>query len=76
MSRCCELLQWLRYLSALQRIPERIVEKAVWGMLPKGRMGREVFNHLKVFAGSDHPHDAQRPIDITSNINVRAGKSI
>mmetsp|Transcript_18802 Transcript_18802/g.52416 ORF Transcript_18802/g.52416 Transcript_18802/m.52416 type:complete len:223 (-) Transcript_18802:65-733(-) len=57
-----------------QRIPERIIEKAVWGMLPKGRMGREIFHHLKVFKGSDHPHAAQQPIDITSNINASAGR--
>jgi len=58
-----------------QRIPERIVEKAVWGMLPKGRLGKEIFHHLKVFKGSDHPHAAQQPMDITGNINAKAGKA-
>lgn len=44
-----------------QRIPERIVEKAVRGMLPKGRLGRELFTHLKVYKGETHPHTAQKP---------------
>ncbi|EPS65691.1 hypothetical protein M569_09085, partial [Genlisea aurea] len=43
------------------RIPERIVEHAVRGMLPKGRLGRSLFNHLKVYAGPEHPHEAQKP---------------
>lgn len=44
-----------------KRIPERIVEHAVRGMLPKGRLGRRLFTHLKVFKGPDHPHEAQKP---------------
>ncbi|XP_061376037.1 large ribosomal subunit protein uL13c [Gastrolobium bilobum] len=46
------------------RIPERIVEHAVRGMLPKGRLGRKLFTHLKVYKGPDHPHAAQKPIDL------------
>ena len=41
--------------------PERIVEKAVWGMLPKNRLGRVIIKHLKVYIGEDHPHSAQQP---------------
>ena len=41
--------------------PERIVEKAVWGMLPKNRLGRSIIKHLKVYIGKDHPHSAQQP---------------
>ena len=41
--------------------PERIVEKAVWGMLPKNRLGRAIIKHLKVYIGDDHPHSAQQP---------------
>ena len=44
--------------------PERIVEKAVWGMLPKNRLGRTIIKHLKVYAGEDHPHAAQQPKDL------------
>ena len=41
--------------------PEQIVEKAVWGMLPKNRLGRAIIKHLKVYVGIDHPHAAQQP---------------
>ena len=41
--------------------PERIVEKAVWGMLPKNRLGRVIIKHLKVYIGEDHHHSAQQP---------------
>lgn len=51
------------------RIPERIVEKAVKGMLPKGRLGNTLFHHLKVYKGTSHPHEAQQPVDITSMID-------
>ena len=43
------------------RIPERIVEQAVRGMLPKNSLGRQLFTNLKVYAGPDHPHEAQKP---------------
>ncbi|XP_015159831.1 50S ribosomal protein L13, chloroplastic-like [Solanum tuberosum] len=45
-----------------QRIPERIIEHAVRGMLPKGRLGRQLFTHLKVYKGAEHPHVAQKPV--------------
>ncbi len=45
----------------LQRHPTRAVEYAVRGMLPKNRLGRRIFKHLKVYAGSEHPHAAQQP---------------
>lgn len=45
--------------------PERIVEKAVWGMLPKNRLGRSIIKHLKVYIGSDHPHEAQQPKELS-----------
>ena len=43
------------------RIPERIVEQAVRGMLPKNALGRKLFTKLKVYKGSAHPHQAQKP---------------
>ncbi|WOD38810.1 50S ribosomal protein L13 [Nodosilinea sp. E11] len=43
------------------RIPERIIEQAVKGMLPKNSLGRKQFTKLKVYAGSEHPHQAQNP---------------
>ena len=45
----------------LAKKPEAIVEKAVKGMLPKNRLGRAVFKKLFVYAGAEHPHQAQQP---------------
>lgn len=44
-----------------QRIPARIIEKAVKGMLPKGPLGRYLFTKLKVYKGDEHPHNSQKP---------------
>ena len=43
----------------MERRPERVIEMAVRGMLPRNRLGRHVHRHLKVYAGPDHPHQAQ-----------------
>jgi len=50
------------------RIPERVVEKAVRGMLPSGKLGNDLFRQLKVYKGTEHPHAAQGPVDITSKV--------
>jgi large subunit ribosomal protein L13 len=50
-----------------KRVPERIVELAVKGMLPKNSLGRQLFTKLKVYAGPDHPHQAQQPEVLTLN---------
>ena len=42
------------------RKPERIIRDAVWGMMPKGRLGRAQFRKLRVYIGPDHPHEAQQ----------------
>lgn len=44
------------------RFPERIVEAAVKGMLPKNSLGRQLYRKLKVYAGPDHPHQSQQPV--------------
>ncbi len=44
-----------------ERHPERIVELAVKGMLPKGNLGRAMYGKLKVYGGAEHPHAAQKP---------------
>ncbi len=49
------------------RITERIIEKAVKGMLPKNALGRKLFTKLKVYAGAEHPHQAQQPETLTIN---------
>ena len=48
------------------RIPERIIEQAVKGMLPHNSLGRQQFKKLKVYRGSEHPHDAQNPVLLKS----------
>jgi large subunit ribosomal protein L13 len=45
----------------LEKKPEQIIEKAVWGMLPKNRLGRTMIKKLKVYKGAEHPHKAQAP---------------
>lgn len=45
----------------LDKNPDRVLERAVWGMLPKNRLGRKLIRRLKVYAGEAHPHDAQQP---------------
>lgn len=45
--------------------PEEVITKAVWGMLPKGRLGRAMIKKLKVYRGEEHPHKAQRPEPLT-----------
>ena len=46
----------------LQRAPERVIERAVKGMLPKNPLGRKMFKKLKVYAGPQHTHEAQQPV--------------
>jgi large subunit ribosomal protein L13 len=45
----------------LQRHPDRVLRAAVWGMLPHNRMGRKLLKRLKIYSGSEHPHQAQNP---------------
>ena len=52
------------YKEAMAKHPERVVEHAVKGMLPKTTLGRQQFTKLKVYAGPDHPHAAQNPVQI------------
>jgi len=50
-----------------EKKPERMVEKAIKGMLPKNRLGADLFRNLKVYVGSEHGHDAQKPKAINLN---------
>jgi len=45
----------------IDKAPERVIQSAVKGMLPRGPLGREMFRKLKVYAGNEHPHTAQQP---------------
>jgi large subunit ribosomal protein L13 len=49
------------YEQMMERKPTEILRKAVYGMMPKTRLGRQQFRKLKIYAGPDHPHEAQRP---------------
>jgi large subunit ribosomal protein L13 len=48
----------------LQKYPNRVIEAAVKGMLPKNRLGRKLIKKLKVYAGPEHPHEAQQPVPL------------
>ena len=48
----------------IEKHPDRLVEKAVKGMLPKNRLGRSMISKLKIYAGPTHPHSAQNPVPL------------
>jgi large subunit ribosomal protein L13 len=60
-------LREIRLDDQLRLHPERVIRAAVWGMIPKGRLGRAQIKHLKIYAGPDHPHEAQ--------VNAGTGKN-
>ena len=51
----------------MSQSPERVLQYAVKGMLPRNRLGRKMFSKLRVFAGTDHKHEAQQPIPLELN---------
>ncbi|MCC5579291.1 MULTISPECIES: 50S ribosomal protein L13 [Microtetraspora] len=55
-------LRSVTYGELMEKRPDRAVEKAVKGMLPKNALGRKMAKKLKVYAGSEHPHQAQKPV--------------
>ena len=54
-------IESINFEKLMQKKPERVIEKAVKGMLPKGPLGREMFRKLKVYADDQHQHAAQQP---------------
>ncbi|NLY66313.1 MAG: 50S ribosomal protein L13 [Tissierellia bacterium] len=54
-------LKSIVYRDMLERKPEKVIELAVKGMLPKNRLGRKMFKKLKVYSGPEHKHEAQKP---------------
>ncbi len=48
----------------MEKKPEEIIKKAVWGMIPKNKLGRSIYKKLKVYKGENHPHEAQKPQEI------------
>ena len=59
----------------VKRHPTDLVKRAVWGMLPKGPLGRRIYKKLKVYAGAEHPHSAQEPKPIEFPARATAGKA-
>ena len=49
----------------LEKHPERVLRSAVWGMLPHNKIGRRLIKKIKIYAGPDHPHQAQNPKPLT-----------
>lgn len=60
-------LKEINFQDLIQKAPERVIEKAVKGMLPKGPLGRTMFRKLKVYAGKEHEHAAQQPQPLEIN---------
>lgn len=54
----------------IQSKPEAVLRQAVWGMLPKNRLGRRLLKKLKIYAGPNHPHQAQQPEPLALNTRV------
>ena len=68
----------LREITAEKRLAkeaDRLVEETIWGMLPKGSLGRQMYRKLKVYAGKDHPHAAQKPRPLTVGTATGARKA-
>ena len=65
----------------MEKHPERVIERAVKGMLPHNKLGDDMLHRLKVYAGPEHPHEAQQPevLDISAlspkNSNYRKSKA-
>lgn len=57
-------LKSISFEKLIDKAPERVIQGAVKGMLPRGPLGRAMFKKLKVYAGNEHPHTAQQPKDL------------
>lgn len=59
-------LKEMTFEQMIEKTPERVIELAVKGMLPKNPLGRAMYRKLKVYSGSEHPHTAQQPVEFKS----------
>ncbi|MBQ0759817.1 MULTISPECIES: 50S ribosomal protein L13 [Zhongshania] len=57
-------LKSISFEKLIDKAPERVIQGAVKGMLPKNPLGRAMFKKLKVYAGTEHPHAAQQPVEL------------
>lgn len=53
--------RWINFKDLLEKHPTEPLEKAIWGMLPHTNLGRKMMKKLKIYAGAEHPHQAQNP---------------
>ena len=58
-------LKSISFEKMLELSPEKIIQRAVKGMLPRNPLGRSMFRKLKVYPGAEHPHAAQKPVELT-----------
>ena len=58
-------LKEVNFTQMIERSPEKVIERAVKGMLPRNSLGRAMYRKLKVYAGQEHPHEAQQPETLT-----------
>ena len=69
-------LRSVAYRDLMAKSPERVVQKAVRGMLPKNSLGRQMLRKLKVYSGPEHPHQAQQPVPFEiMQVGQQAGTS-
>ena len=57
----------ISYKQMIKENPEKVIQNAVKGMLPHNKLGRKLLKHLKVYSGTNHPHDAQQPKELKIN---------
>ena len=57
----------ISYKQMIKEKPEKVIQNAVKGMLPHNKLGRKLLKHLKVYAGTNHPHNAQQPKELKIN---------
>jgi len=58
-------LKSINFEDLIDKAPERVIQQAVKGMLPRNPLGRDMFRKLKVYAGSEHPHTSQQPQELS-----------
>lgn len=63
------------YAQMMEKFPERVLEQAIWGMLPKGPLGKQMFRHLKVYKHANHPHKSQIASTLTAQAARKAAQA-
>lgn len=63
---------WTSIREVMEKHPDRVIHNAVRGMLPKTKLGRAMIKKLKIYAGPEHPHEAQQPVEWKPNLGSRS----